>query len=131
MIPDRRLAVLLDQVKTHQINDCFYHNTADSPSLYSDHKCDRSMFPSKMTIDLQHHTDEVWFLQFSHDGTKLASASKDRMIYIYDTRSFNILKKFTHQNYVAYLAWSPDDKKLISCAHDRAQVWDVEVSLDS
>lgn len=129
MIPDQRLAVLLNQVKANQINECLYHNTRESPSLYSDHKCDRLDFPSKMAIDLHHHEDEVWFLEFSHDGTKLASASKDKNVYIYDTRSFEIITSFSHSTPVAYLAWSPDDTKLISCSQNKAQVWDINVSL--
>jgi WD40 repeat protein len=32
---------------------------------------------------LQVHTDEVWFLQFSHDGKYLASSSKDQSAIIW------------------------------------------------
>jgi WD40 repeat protein len=33
---------------------------------------------------LEAHTDEVWYLQFSHDGRKLASASKDNTVIIWE-----------------------------------------------
>lgn len=131
MIPDHRLAKLLDQVQRNQINECLYHNTAEVPSLYSDHHCDRDKFPLRTMLELDNHTDEVWFLDFSHDGSKLATNSLDRTVIIYETGTFNILHKLTnHEKEVSFVSWSPDDTKLISCSHDRkARIWDVEVGL--
>jgi WD40 repeat protein len=130
MIPDHRLAVLLDHVKQTQINQCRYHNTASSPSLYCDHICDRNDFPLHATIELTRHSDEIWYVEFSHDGSKLATASKDRTVIIYDTTTFSVIHKFVeHDEPVAYATWSPDDSKLITCSQDKkAKVWDVEVS---
>lgn len=84
MIPEHRLASLLHQVKQTQISKCLYHNTANSPSLYSDHKCDRNQFPLATVHVLKDHSDEVWFVQFSNDGTKLATSSKDNTVIIWD-----------------------------------------------
>ncbi|KAI9827694.1 MAG: hypothetical protein M1819_006895 [Sarea resinae] len=127
MIPEHRLAVLLDQVKQNQISNCLYHNTASPPSLYSDHMCNRSQFPLRTTLELSQHSDEVWFLDFSHDGTKLATASKDKTVVIYATDTFEVLHTLhEHGDAVAYVAWSPDDLRLISCSRDKkARVWDV------
>lgn len=130
MIPDHRLATLLDQVQRHQVNECLYHNTAVVPSLYSDHQCERDRFPLRTMFELDHHTDEVWFVDFSHDGTKLATTSRDRTVIVYDTtRDFEILHKFGgHGGEVSFVSWSPDDSKLISCSHDhKARVWDIAV----
>lgn len=129
MIPDHRLAVLLDHVKQNQINQCLYHNTAAAPSLYSDHMCDRENFPLRTTYELSEHLDEVWYLEFSHDGTKLVTTSQDSDILVYDVGTFNVLLKLEeHTGPVAYATWSPDDSKLISCSQDnKARVWDVEV----
>ncbi|EEP79122.1 conserved hypothetical protein [Uncinocarpus reesii 1704] len=128
MIPEHRLATLLHQVKQTQINHCLYHNTAITPSLYCDHMCDRSRFPKHPTLELSQHTDEVWYLEFSHDGTKLATASRDRSVIIYDVRTFSVIHKLSnHDGPVAFAAWSPDDTKLISCSQDyKARVWNVE-----
>ena len=127
MIPDHRLAELLDQVKRGQINNCVYHNTSIAPSLYSDHTCDRDNFPLRTWLELNSHTGEVWHLEFSHDGTKLATASQDASIMIYETQEFKELHKLVqHGRGVTYVAWSPDDTKLISCGLDgKARVWDV------
>ena len=128
MIPDHRLAVLFDQVKEAQINKCLYHNTAKSPSLYSDHLCDKNNFPLRTVHELTQHTDEVWYVDFSHDGAKLATASRDSTVLIYETRTWTVLHRLNeHEGPVAYVTWSPDDTKLISCCHDhKARVWNTE-----
>ncbi|ODH52882.1 hypothetical protein GX48_01076 [Paracoccidioides brasiliensis] len=128
MIPEHRLAVLLDHVKENQINQCLYHNTAMPPSLYSDHQCDRSQFPLRTSLELTELTDEVWYLEFSHDGTKLATAGRENLVIIYDVATFAVIHRLTdHGGSVAYATWSPDDTKLISCSHDyKARLWDVE-----
>lgn len=128
MIPDNRLAILLDHVKKSQINQCLYHNTATPPSLYSDHMCDKADFPLQTAIELSQHSDEVWYCEFSHDGTKLVTAGRDRSVIIYDTSTFDVLHKLTeHDEGVAQASWSPDDTKLITCSQDRkARVWSVE-----
>ncbi|KAJ9283666.1 hypothetical protein DTO021C3_8737 [Paecilomyces variotii] len=131
MIPDHRLAVLLNHVKQSQINQCLYHNTAAAPSLYSDHMCDRNDFPLRATIELSQHSNEVWYCEFSHDGTKLATASRDHSVIIYDTATFTVLHRFVeHEGPVAHVSWSPDDTKLIACSQDKkARVWNVETGL--
>ncbi|PLN85943.1 WD40-repeat-containing domain protein [Aspergillus taichungensis] len=128
MIPDHRLALLLDRVKQDQINNCLYHNTASPPSLYSDHMCDRADFPLSTALELSQHSDEVWYCQFSHDGTKLVTAGRDHSVIIYDATTFAVLHKLVdHEAGVAHASWSPDDTKLITCSQDKkARVWNVE-----
>ena len=130
MIPDHRLAVLLDQVKQTQISKCLYHNPQTSPSLFADHICDRSQFPLQTIRELKESTGEVWFLEFSHDGKLLAASGQGETVIIYDVENFStrhMLKD--HTDHVPYLTWSPDDSNLITCSHDqRAKVWDVQVS---
>ncbi|KAF2467902.1 WD repeat-containing protein 26 [Lindgomyces ingoldianus] len=130
MIPEHRLAILLDEVKQSWISNCLYHNTAASPSLYVDHTCDRDDFPMKPVLELRHHSDEVWYLKFSNDGTKLASTSKDRTVVIYDTTTYKLLHKLNeHDAGVTHVAWSPDDTRIITCCTQQecsARIWDVK-----
>ncbi|KIV92821.1 hypothetical protein PV10_04087 [Exophiala mesophila] len=128
MIRDHRLAELFDLVKQTQINQCLYHNTSIPPSLFSDHHCHRDGFPARTTLQLEHHTGEVWHVQFSHDGTKLATASQDRTVNIYETVTFKLLHSLKqHSGEVTYVSWSPDDTKIITCCQDcKARVFDVE-----
>jgi WD repeat-containing protein 26 len=132
MIPEHRLAVLLDEVKQGWIRDCLYHNTEQSPSLYVDHGCDRDEFPMQERMVLNEHTDEVWYLAFSNNGHFLATASRDTYVNIYDVRSrFTIVRTLAHDEAgVCYVAWSPDDEKLISCTREpdnHLRVWNAAV----
>ncbi|KAI4961430.1 hypothetical protein J4E86_000458 [Alternaria arbusti] len=134
MIPEHRLAVLLDEVKDSWIANCLYHNTAASPSLYLDHNCERDDFPTKAVLDLKHHTGEVWYLQYSNDGTKLASAGEDQTIIIYETNTYKVLHRLAEhrKSGVAHLAWSPDDTKIITCCsqpENSARIWDVKTGV--
>jgi WD40 repeat protein len=129
MIPEHRLAVLLHQIKQGRIANCIYHNTTASPSLYTDHICDRSEFPLHTILELDDHSDEVWVAKFSNDGTRLATGGRDGRVIVYDVPTFKLLQILTDNcNGIVYVAWSPDDSKLISCRYDSlARVWDVEV----
>jgi WD repeat-containing protein 26 len=86
MVPAHRLATLLQQAKDHQIYKCLFHlQFSDGPhSLLMDHGCDGSLFPSS-TVKILMHKDEVWDIKFSHNGTRLASSSKDSCVIIWDT----------------------------------------------
>ncbi|CAG8960081.1 hypothetical protein HYFRA_00010559 [Hymenoscyphus fraxineus] len=127
MLPEHRLAVLLQQVKRNQISDCLYHNTATSPSLYQDHSCDRHNFPVKTVLELDKHTGEVWHVQFSHDGSKLASCGGDGLVMIYDVPSFELLHTLhDHESGVGSCSWSPDDSMLVTCCQDKkARLWNA------
>lgn len=129
MIPEHRLATLLDQIKQSQISKCLYHNPSSPPSLFSDHMCDRSQFPLTNVVELDHNAGEVWFLKFSHNGGRLATSGQHTAVVIFNTKTFSIHRTLTgHENHVTYLTWSPDDSKIITCSHDRkARVWNVDV----
>lgn len=44
-------------------------------------------YPSPVWQILDAHNDEVWFVQFSHDGKYLATASKDQTAIIWEVIS--------------------------------------------
>lgn len=131
MLPEHRLAILLQQVKRNQIANCLYHNTATSPSLYQDHSCDRNNFPVRTVVELDKHTGEVWQVQFSHDGSRLASTGMDGSVIIYEVGSFEVIRSLpTNDSGVCSLAWSPDDSMIVTCCQDkRARLWNANVSL--
>lgn len=134
MIPEHRLASLLDEVKEGWIERCQYHNTAASPSLYLDHNCTKDDFPTRNALELKHHTDQVVFVQYSNDGSMLASTSKDTTIIIYETKTYNILHQLEQheKSDVVHLAWSPDDQRIITCClqpENAARIWDVKTGL--
>ncbi|KAK0130189.1 hypothetical protein ONS96_000713 [Cadophora gregata f. sp. sojae] len=127
MLPEHRLAVLLSQVKRNQIDNCLYHNTSASPSLYQDHACDRSHFPLHTVLELDKHTGEVWQVKFSNDGERLASCGKDGTCLIYEVGSFDVLQNLTKSEAgIASISWSPDDSMIVTCGRDHlAILWDT------
>ena len=80
-------------------------------------------------LELRTHKDEVWYLKYSNDGTKLASTSKDNTVVIYDTNTYKVLHHFKdHEAGVTHLAWSPDDSLIITCSaasENCARIWNV------
>ncbi|KAG5338183.1 hypothetical protein C0989_008032 [Termitomyces sp. Mn162] len=140
MIPQRRIATLLSQAHAHQQQYCLYHNTPSdsiSFSLYTDHNCDKSAFPQVTTTILQVHSDEVWNLEWSHDGLQLATASKDKTAIIwrlsYDAELRTqwephlILKD--HPYSVGCLAWSKDDSMLLSSTENLIKLWNAKTGV--
>ncbi|ODA84016.1 hypothetical protein RJ55_02534 [Drechmeria coniospora] len=128
MLPESRLAVLLEQVKQRQIDTCLYHTAATPPSLYSDHFCNRQKFPSVAALELTDLGGEVWQVQFSHDGSRLAASGSLDNVVIWDTNTFAVVGSLAdHEMGVGNLAWSPDDALIVTCSQDKlARLWDVK-----
>lgn len=84
MIPQRRLETLLEQAKSHQRQQCPFHSGEVPISLLADCKCDSTAFPSVTTHILRDHEDEIWRLEFSHNGKWLATAGRDKTAIIWD-----------------------------------------------
>lgn len=97
-------------------------------SLFTDHVCDNRNIPCRTSHVLDKHTDEVWFVRFSHNGRLLASTGKDCTILLWDaTDSFSLLRVLAgHTMHVSYVSFSPDDAQLLSCSEDGTlRLWNV------
>ncbi|KAK4167986.1 hypothetical protein QBC43DRAFT_202672 [Cladorrhinum sp. PSN259] len=128
MLPEHRLAVLLNNVKQNQIEKCLYHSSTEELSLYADHLCDRSMFPTDVMVELEQYGGEVYQVAFSHKGDRLAACGSAKEVYIWDTRSFQAPRVLDgHDTVICNLAWSPDDTMLVTCGIDNfAKLWNTE-----
>ncbi|CAI5459251.1 unnamed protein product [Closterium sp. Yama58-4] len=131
MVPDRRLEQLIESTVEMGRDRCHYHNVADEAlTLFTDHSCGREMIPTVTTQVLEQHSDEVWCVQFSHDGSRLATASKDHTAVVWQ-----IVDSFTHRRLhtlaghslpLSYVAWSPDDSLLLTAGNDPfVCLWDA------
>ncbi|XP_023632564.1 WD repeat-containing protein 26 homolog [Capsella rubella] len=123
LIPEKRLEYLLEMDLDSQMSCCEFHNIPDSDlSLYSHHHCGIHNIPSETLETLEKHTDEVWFLKFSHNGKYLASSSKDKSAIIWEIDAQGKFsekhKLLGHVNPVAMVLWSPDDKQVLTCGED-------------
>lgn len=74
----------------------------------------------KLLAVLRGHDDVVFSMAFSHDGTRLVSASFDHTVRVWDVTSRQPLRSFTyHSDFVYAVAFSPDGKYLASAGKDR------------
>ncbi|XP_009758206.1 WD repeat-containing protein 26 homolog [Nicotiana tabacum] len=132
VIPEQRLIHLVEQALDLQLDACRFHNSlVGEMSLLTDHQCGRDQIPSQTLQILRNHSDEVWFLQFSHDGKYLASSAADCSVIIWEVKLdglFCMKHQFSgHQKPVSYMSWSPDDHQLLTCGVEEVvRRWDVE-----
>ena len=133
MLPEHRLAVLLQEVKYYQNSACLYHTNPSGSSLYTDHYCEPTNFPSHLLRELDdgHSAGEVWQIRFSNDGSKLASCGSGRHVIIWDMKTFKVLLKLDgHATGAGDIAWSPDDSMLVSCGRDNTvRIFDTRSGL--
>jgi WD40 repeat protein len=83
----------------------------------------------KIVADIKNgHTDTVYGLCFSPDGTKLASCGADRQVKVFEVPSGKLLKSFEgHTQHVLDIAWKADGKLLASAGADKViKVWDCD-----
>src|SRR5215469_5109689 len=78
---------------------------------------------------LEGHSHWVWSVAFSPDSARLASASCDRTVKIWDASSGECLQTLEgHSDWVRSVAFSPDSARLASAAasHDKTvKIWDA------
>lgn len=72
------------------------------------------------------HTDWVIALAWSPDGAKIASASNDKTVQIWDASQTKILCTYRdHACEVTAVAWSPDGTRLASAGGSTVHVWEA------
>jgi WD40 repeat protein len=76
---------------------------------------------------LEGHSDRVTSVAFSHDSTRLASASDDSTVRVWDASSGTCLQTLEgHSHSVNSVAFSHDSTRLASASYDRTvRIWDA------
>jgi RNA polymerase sigma factor (sigma-70 family) len=77
---------------------------------------------------LEGHKGEVWGVTFSRDGKRLATASADGTVKLWDTATGkNLLTLEGHDGAVNGVAFAPDGKTLATAGEDRTvRIWDAD-----
>jgi len=72
------------------------------------------------------HSDIVFTVAWSPDGTRLASGSQDKTLQIWDAEGANLNTYSGHTGSVTFVSWSPDGKRVASASEDHTiRVWDI------
>jgi small GTP-binding protein len=76
------------------------------------------------------HEDVIWQIAWSPDGTRLASASADKTICIWNVQTTQLLHTIKgHTDNVFCVAWSPDGTRLASASKDKTvRIWDAQTA---
>src|SRR6266480_52695 len=76
---------------------------------------------------LEGHRGWVWSVAFSHDSARLASASGDNTVKIWDASSGECLQTLEgHRGWVSSVAFSHDSARLASASGDNTvKIWDA------
>jgi hypothetical protein len=84
--------------------------------------------PSGTCQVLPGHTDEVFTAAFHSDGTRLATAGRDRAVSLWDlAKGEEVARLPGHTSYVWSLAFSPDGTTRVSGSGDgTVRLWDTE-----
>jgi len=126
-VPPKRLSVLLWQALRYQQLQCLHHDIdpcrdGSGASLLEDYSGDSPPLPTSCAARLCRHTDEVWFATVTQNGRFMASASKDNSIVIWEIAAdadFRVVQLLVgHAEPCSYLAWSPDDRYMLSASSD-------------
>lgn len=73
------------------------------------------------------HRGDLNDVNFTHDGSKLVTASDDHTAKIWDIRSGRCLRTFSHDYRIQAAKFSPDDRHLVTGSNDfTAKIWNVE-----
>uniref|UniRef100_A0A8D2KQW8 WD repeat domain 1 n=1 Tax=Varanus komodoensis TaxID=61221 RepID=A0A8D2KQW8_VARKO len=86
--------------------------------------------PFKFKFTKNDHSRFVNCVRFSPDGNRLATASADGQIFIYDGKTGEKVGALggskAHDGGIYAISWSPDGNRLLSASGDKtAKIWDV------
>ncbi|NPU99204.1 MAG: hypothetical protein HPY51_18560 [Candidatus Omnitrophica bacterium] len=83
-----------------------------------------------MIRDLRGHTDSVWYADFSPDGRRIVSASRDGTAKVWDAETGAMVSEFVgHATGVVYARFFPDGRRVLSADNDhRAYIWDSQTA---
>ena len=87
---------------------------------------------SALPPNLFGHLKGLKAARWSPDGERIATASQDATVRIWDASSGELLETLVHPGAVEDIAWSPDSSRLVTTDQDGAvRVWEVNTNTSS
>ena len=87
----------------------------------------RDVESGEHVASLAGHTGPVWGLTFSADGSRIASASRDATVKVWDAETGEVVTLHGHSGPVSHVAFSPDGAKLASAGPGLIRVWALDL----
>jgi WD40 repeat protein len=80
-------------------------------------------------LKISNHASWVSDVCYSPDGSRIATASRDKTAKVFDAENGSLLATYSEHNApVRAVAFAPDGKSVISAAENRVHVWNAEDS---
>jgi WD40 repeat protein len=80
----------------------------------------------RVVLRLEGHSTDVSGVSWSPDGARIASASRDHSVRVWDARRGHELCQWMHDAWARRVSWSPDGHRLASCSDDKTvRIWHV------
>uniref|UniRef100_A0A7I4Y839 LisH domain-containing protein n=1 Tax=Haemonchus contortus TaxID=6289 RepID=A0A7I4Y839_HAECO len=134
ILPPARLEQLLNQAHAAQVSKCRVHMSRHSSGgleaadVFVDHSCQKKSTPFYVNNQtLCDHKFEVWCVEFSPDGSLLASCSKSTRIFIHsvirggeEVELLHLLSGYDNADVVSCISWSGDSNLLAVACSEQA-----------
>jgi WD40 repeat protein/DNA-binding SARP family transcriptional activator len=104
------------------------HAVSKADTLEAENALHRAVQALRAQVALAGHTGDVWSVDFSPDGKRLATASADETAKVWDANTGQeLLTLRGHAGWVNAIAFSPDGKILATASDDAtAKLWDAQ-----
>jgi WD40 repeat protein/tRNA A-37 threonylcarbamoyl transferase component Bud32 len=84
----------------------------------------RDIRTGSLLVTLGPHGDAVLDAQFSPDGNRIVTASKDRMARLWEARTGRLLGELAHVWWVRSAGFSPDGQRVLTVASNTVVLWE-------
>jgi WD40 repeat protein len=112
--PERALLLAIESAKT-------------ATTVEADNALRKALDAFPLHFRVKAHTDAIHAVQFSPNGQRIATASADKSVGIWDANTGRQIAKISLPDEAGYVFFSSDSKRIVTLSKDMtAQIWDAE-----